>query len=102
MDQTSRHSDLGPCLAWADQWPRGLNRGVRQLRGGGKLRIGPPWRNNLVPKCIYKHYPNTSHSYNEDNFGRLSLRILRLEKRAFGPYGPPIMRAGHVAGDGVK
>ena len=27
---------------------------------------------------------------------------LRLEKRAFGPYGPPIMRVGHVAGYGVK
>ena len=55
-----------------------------------------------VPKCIYKHYPNTPHSYNDDNFGRLSLRILRLGKRAFGPYGPPIMRVGHVAGYGVK
>src|ERR1700753_1983449 len=55
-----------------------------------------------VPKCIYKHYPNTSHSYNEANFGPLFLRILRLGKRAFGPYGPPIMRVGHVAGYGVK
>ena len=103
MDQTSRHSDLGPCLPWADQWPGGLNRGVRQLEGGGKLRYGPPWRNNLgFPNAYINITPTRPHSYNEDNFGRLFLRILRLGKRAFGPYGPPIMRVGHVSGYGVK
>src|SRR6476620_2446979 len=69
----------------------------------GQTSIWPIIEKQLgVPKCIYKHYPNTPHSYNEDNFDRLSLRILRLEKRAFCPYGPPIMRVGHVSVYGVK
>ena len=76
---TSGHACLGQTSGWE-----------ASTGGSDKLGGGPPWRNNLgFPIAYINIPPNTPHSYNEDNFGRLSLRILRLEKRLFALMGLP-------------